>query len=170
MQTSWMRSGMLTGDLRDNPQVRLMWSWFKPKENIPDEEIEVLQDNGRSGGLLTDLESLGPLFVSGNCFGYLSDQPDSAFNSDLELESEEERLDNECYNFFPLPHLFPYLRSMTSILLFCSFLPRDQSILTCFPILFLSSCTSPLVLPCSTGLSHSLVTSLTVTMFPLPSM
>ena len=95
MQTSWMQSGMLTGDLRDNPQVRLMQSWFKPKENIPNEEIEVLQDNGRSGGLPTDLESPGPLFVSGNCFGYLSDQPGSAFNSDLELESEEERLDNE---------------------------------------------------------------------------
>ena len=30
-------------------------------------------------------------------------------------------------------------------------------------------CTSSLVSPCSTGLSHSLVTSLMVTMFPLPS-
>ena len=35
---------------------------------------------------------------------------------------------------------------------------------------FLSYSSSlPLVLPCSTGLSHSLVTSLMVTMFPLPS-
>ena len=75
----------------------------------------------------------------------------------------------KCYDFFPLPRLFPHLCSTTSLLLFCSFLLGDRSILTCFPILFLSSCTSPLVLPCSTGLSHSLVTSLVVTVFPLPS-
>ena len=74
-----------------------------------------------------------------------------------------------CYNFFPLPRLFPHLRSTTSLLLFCSFLPRDRSVLTSSPVLFLSSCTPSLVLPCSTGLSHSLVTSLTVTMFPLTS-
>ena len=67
---------------------------------------------------------------------------------------------DDCYNFFPLPRLFPHLRSMTSLLLLCSLLPRDRSVLTCFPILLLSSCTSSLVSPCSTGLSHSLVTSL----------
>ena len=74
-----------------------------------------------------------------------------------------------CYNFFPLSRLFPRLHSMTPLLLLCSLLPRDQSIPTCLPILFLSSCTSSLVLPCSTGLSYSLVTSLMVTTFPLPS-
>ena len=74
-----------------------------------------------------------------------------------------------CYNFFPLPRLFPHLCSMTSLLLFCSFLQGDQLILTCSPVLFLSSCTSSLVSSCSTGLSPSLVTSLTVTTFPLPS-
>ena len=71
-----------------------------------------------------------------------------------------------CYNFFPLSRLFPHLHSTTPLLLLCSLLPRDRSIPTCFPILFLSSCTSSLVLPCSTGLSHSLVTSLMVTTFP----
>ena len=74
-----------------------------------------------------------------------------------------------CYNFFPLPHPFPHLHSTMSLLLLCSLLPRDWSVLTHFPVLFLSSCTSSLVLPCSTGLSHSLVTSLMVTVFPLPS-
>ena len=74
-----------------------------------------------------------------------------------------------CYNFFPLSHLFPRLHSTSPLLLLCSLLPRDQSIPTCFLILFLSFCTSPLVSPCSTGLSHSLVTSLMVTVFPLPS-
>ena len=74
-----------------------------------------------------------------------------------------------CYNFFPLPCLFPYLHSMASLLLLCSLLPRDQSVLTRLPILFLSSCTSSLVSPCATGLSHSLVTSLMVTVFSLPS-
>ena len=82
---------------------------------------------------------------------------------------QEEVEDILCYNFFPLSCLFPHLRSMTSLLLLCSLLPRDRSILTCSPVLFFSSCTSPLVSPCSTGLSHSLVTSLMVTAFPLPS-
>ena len=78
-------------------------------------------------------------------------------------------IDGGCYDFFPLPRLFPHLCSTTPLLLFCSFLSRDRSILTRFPILFFSSCTSSLVLLCSTGLSHSLVTSLMVTTFPLPS-
>ena len=35
-----------------------------------------------------------------------------------------EAFDN-CYNFFPLSRLFPRLRSMMSLLLLCSLLPRD---------------------------------------------
>ena len=51
-----------------------------------------------------------------------------------------------CYNFFPFPCLFPYLCSMPSLLLVCSFLQGDRLILTCFPVILLSSHVSPLVL------------------------
>ena len=71
-----------------------------------------------------------------------------------------------CYNFFPLPRLFPHLCNTTSLLLLRSLLPRDWSVLTRFSVLFLSSCPSPLVSPCSAGLSHSLVTSLMGTTSP----
>ena len=76
---------------------------------------------------------------------------------------------SSCYNFFPFPCLFPHLCSMASLLLFCSFLQGDQPIPTCFPQTFFPSLVSSLVSLCSTGLSHSLVTSLMVTMFPPPS-
>ena len=74
-----------------------------------------------------------------------------------------------CYNFFPFLYLFPHFSSMTSLLLLCSFLWGDWPIPTCLSWIFFPSHVSPLVSPCSTGLSHSLVTSLVVTTFPLPS-
>ena len=74
-----------------------------------------------------------------------------------------------CYDFFPFPCLFPHLGSMMSLLLLCSFLQGDRPILTHLPWIFFFSLVSPLVSPCSAGLSHSLVTSLMVTVFPLPS-
>ena len=74
-----------------------------------------------------------------------------------------------CYDFFPFPCLFPRLCSMTPLLLFRSLLPGDQPIPTHLPWLLFSSPVSSLVSLCSTGLSHSLVTSLMVTMFPPPS-
>ena len=74
-----------------------------------------------------------------------------------------------CYNFFPFPCLFLHQCSTTSLLLFRSILHRDRPLLTCFPWLLFPCLVSSLVSLCSTGLSHSLVTSLMVTTFPPPS-
>ena len=74
--------------------------------------------------------------------------------------------DYKCYDFFPFPCLFPHLCSTMPLLLFCSLLLGDRPILTRLPWLLFSSPVSSLVSSCSTGLSHSLITSLTVTMFP----
>ena len=65
-------------------------------------------------------------------------------------------LGGECYDFFPLPCLFPHLRSTTPLLLFCPFLPGDRLILTCFPVLLLSS----LYFPFSTALFYRTVSLL----------
>ena len=74
-----------------------------------------------------------------------------------------------CYDFFPFPCLFPHLCSTMPLLFLRSLLSGDRPILTRLPGLLFSSPVSSLVSSCSTGLSHSLATSLTVTMFPSPS-
>ena len=74
-----------------------------------------------------------------------------------------------CYNFFPVSHILPCLCSMPSLFLLCSSIQGDQLLPTCLSISFRPLYNSSLVSSCSTGLSHSLVTSLMVTTFPLPS-
>ena len=75
----------------------------------------------------------------------------------------------ECYNFFPISHILPCLYSLSFLFPLCSSIRGDQLLPTCLSVLFRPLYCSSLVSPCSTGLSHSLVTSLMVTMFPLPS-
>ena len=74
-----------------------------------------------------------------------------------------------CYNFFPISRILSCLCSMPPLFLLCSSIRGDWLLPTCLSISFCALYCSSLVLPCSTGLSHSLVTSLMVTTFPLPS-
>lgn len=80
-----------------------MRDWFKPKENVPDRSRTESPDlEGRSGSESMPVDAAASQFPplgNGDCFGYLSDEPNCGdmFNSDssdVEHESQEERLDD----------------------------------------------------------------------------
>ena len=74
-----------------------------------------------------------------------------------------------CYNFLPFSCILPCLCSTISLLPLCSIAQGDPPLLTCLPVILLLIYHSSLASYLITGLSPSLIISLTVVMFSLHS-